>query len=75
VDPDALANRALGFVGWDIESLCKRATLEALKAGREVVTAPDFEVALRQVTPWLTPDMEEKYWELHRNDCPHHYAF
>jgi len=75
VDPDDLANRARGFVGWDIESLCKRATLEALKARRDVVAREDFEASLGQVTPWLTPDMEEKYWEIHRNDCPHHYAF
>jgi SpoVK/Ycf46/Vps4 family AAA+-type ATPase len=75
VDPDELARRAEGYVGWDAESLCKRATLSALKAGREEVTCEDFETALREVTPWLTRDMEEKYWEIHRNDCPHHYAF
>jgi transitional endoplasmic reticulum ATPase len=75
IDPDDLARRAEGYVGWDVESLCKRATLEALKAGRDVVTPGDFEAGLGQVTPWLSRDMEEKYWELHRNDCPHHYAF
>lgn len=75
VDPDDLARRTGGYVGWDIESLCKRATLEALKANRDVVTADDFAMALAYVTPWLTPDMEEKYRELHQNDCPHHYAF
>jgi len=75
VDPADLARRTEGYVGWDIESLCKRATLEALKADRDVVTGADFTAALGQVTPWLTPDMTEKYLEIHRNDCPHHYAF
>ncbi|MHB8763391.1 MAG: AAA family ATPase [Deferrisomatales bacterium] len=75
VDPDALARRTVGYVGWDVESLCKRAALEALKADRDLVTGADFESALAQITPWLTPDMEAKYWELFRNDCPHHYAF
>ncbi|MBE0616988.1 MAG: AAA family ATPase [Proteobacteria bacterium] len=75
VDRDDLARRTEGYVGWDIESLCKRATLEALKADREMVTRQDFEAALGQITPWLTPDMTAKYWDLYRNDCPHHYAF
>lgn len=75
VDPDQLARDSEGFVGWDAESLCKRATLEALKADRDTVTGADFAAALTQVTPWLTPDMTAKYLELYRNDCPHHYAF
>lgn len=75
VDRDELARRTEGYVGWDIESLCKRAALEALKADRDRVGREDFEAALGQITPWLTPDMTAKYWELHRNDCPHHYAF
>ena len=75
VDPDDLARRTEGYVGWDIESLCKRAALEAAKAGRDEVGPGDFEAALGRITPWLTPDMTSKYWEIFRNDCPHHYAF
>jgi transitional endoplasmic reticulum ATPase len=75
VDADHLARRTEGYVGWDVESLCKRATLEALKDDRDVVTGADFEAALTQITPWLTGDMVDKYWEIFRNDCPHHYAF
>jgi len=70
-----LSARTEGYVGWDAESLCKRAMLEALKADRELVTREDFEVALTKVEPWLTGDMIDGYWELDRNDCPHHYAF
>jgi len=75
VDPAQLAARTEGYVGWDIESLCKRASLEALKAERDTVTPADFDAALGQITPWLTPDMTAKYMEIHQNDCPHHYAF
>ncbi len=75
VDANELAARTEGYVGWDVESLCKRAALEAAKADRDTVTREDFETALTQVTPWLTPDMTETYWEILRNDCPHHYAF
>ncbi len=70
-----LSHRTEGYVGWDAESLCKRAMLTALKADRDVVTAEDFETALRQVVPWLTPDMTQVYNEIDKNDCPHHYAF
>ncbi len=75
VSAAALAERTEGYVGWDAESLVKRAALEALKADRETVTMADFEIALTKVTPWLTPDMIQKYHEIDRNDCPHHYAF
>ena len=75
VDVGELARRSEGYVGWDAESLCKRASLEALKADRSTVTLVDFEKALAQITPWLTPDMVSGYRELQQNDCPHHYAF
>jgi len=79
VDPrvtaEELSHKTEGYVGWDAESLCKRAALEAVMADREVVTLEDFEKALTQVEPWLTPDMTEVYLEIDKNDCPHHYAF
>lgn len=75
VDVGELASLSEGYVGWDAESLCKRASLEALKADRSEVARADFLKALAQITPWLTPDMVAGYHELHRNDCPHHYAF
>ncbi len=31
IDRDELARLAEGYVGWDIESLCKRATVNAIK--------------------------------------------
>lgn len=70
-----LSMKTEGYVGWDAESLVKRAALNALKADRDTITMEDFEAALLKVTPWLTRDMTEKYHEIDKNDCPHHYAF
>ncbi|TYO96375.1 transitional endoplasmic reticulum ATPase [Geothermobacter ehrlichii] len=75
IDRRAIAEAAEGFVGWDIESLCKRATVNAIKADQEQVTAEHFRQALREVRPFLTPDMVKKYWEIRETDCPHHYEF
>lgn len=75
VNAKALAERTEGYVGWDCESLVKRAALEALKADRDVITQADFEAALPKIQPWLTRDMIDGYWEIDKNDCPHHYAF
>jgi transitional endoplasmic reticulum ATPase len=75
VSSKALAERTEGYVGWDCESLVKRAALEALKADRDVITQADFEAALPKIEPWLTRDMIDGYWEIDKNDCPHHYAF
>ncbi len=70
-----LAELTAGYVGWDAESLCKRATLEAVKADNDMVSHQDFEAALKKIEPWLTPDMVDVYHEIMENDCPHHYAF
>jgi len=75
IDRQAIAEQAEGFVGWDIESLCKRATINAIKDDRDLVTAEDFQRALKEVRPFLTPDMVAKYHEIRWTDCPHHYEF
>ncbi len=75
VDVTALAAATAGFVGWDIENLCKRAVLLAVERDSPAVGMDDLLAAARGIEPWLTPDMTEKYLELHRNDCPHHYSF
>lgn len=75
VDQNELARMTTGYVGWDIENLCKKATIQAIKENREIVTMTDFKTALPLITPWLTPGMSEKYHWLYTTDCPHHYAF
>jgi len=75
IDIKKLAELTEGFVGWDVENLCKRAVLNAVERDSESVEMDDFVASVDQVVPWLTPDMTEKYWEIFREDCPHHYAF
>ena len=75
IDRQTLAERSEGYVGWDIESLCKRATINAIKADAPLVTMAHFERALQEVRQFLTPDMTAKYLEIRATDCPHHYEF
>ena len=75
IDRDELAEKSVGYVGWDIESLCKRATVNAIKTDSLVVTAEHFRKALTEVRQFLTPDMTAKYHEIRVTDCPHHYEF
>jgi transitional endoplasmic reticulum ATPase len=74
-DLSAVAAAAKGCTGWDIENLCRKAAILAVEAGRERVTQDDLLAAYGAITPWLTPDMEEGYLRIHREDCPHHYSF
>jgi len=75
IDISRLAAITDGFVGWDIENLCKRAVLNAVERDSDRVEMEDFIKAAGQVEPWITKDMKDKYWEIYRDDCPHHYAF
>ena len=75
IDRDALARLSEGYVGWDIESLCKRATVNAIKAYSDIVTEEHFLRSLKEVRQFLTPDMVAKYHLIRDTDCPHHYEF
>ena len=75
IDLSELAGLTEGFVGWDIEYLCKRAVLNAVERDSASVEMIDFVSSVDQVEPWLSPDMTEKYLEIYRDDCPHHYSF
>ncbi|WP_305045891.1 AAA family ATPase [Geoalkalibacter sp.] len=75
IDRRYLAQAAEGYVGWDIESLCKRATVNAIKEDATQVTQAHFERALREIRQFLTPDMTAKYYQIREKDCPHHYEF
>lgn len=72
---EKLAGLTEGYVGWDIESLCKRAALTAVKLGDKTITMAHFEKAVSEIDPWLTPGMTQKYYDIRDKDCPHHYAF
>ncbi len=75
IDYAQLAEKTEGFVGWDLENLCKRAALNAVKAGSAKIEMPHFLQAVGEIEPWLTPDMTEKYKELRELDCSHYYTF
>jgi transitional endoplasmic reticulum ATPase len=74
-DLAAIATEAAGCTGWDIENLCRKAAITAVESGSPRVALAHFRAALGAITPWLTPDMEEGYLRIHREDCPHHYSF
>jgi transitional endoplasmic reticulum ATPase len=74
-DLDAVAAKAEGCTGWDIENLCRKAAILAVKEGSGEVTLSHFLAAIGSISPWLTHDMVEGYHRIFREDCPHHYSF
>lgn len=75
IDFPLLAQKTEGYVGWDLENLCKRAALNAVKAGSEKITIEHFLTAVGEIEPWLTAGMQKKYYELRELDCSHYYTF
>jgi transitional endoplasmic reticulum ATPase len=64
VDLESLAKRLDGFVGADIENLCREAAMVALRQNRKAseVTQEHFEEALSTIKP-STDDTTAKYYE------------
>ncbi len=63
VDLDYLAEQTEGFVGADIEALCREAAMLALREDlkNKVITGDHFEQALMKVAPSVTKDVEQMY--------------
>ena len=63
VDLDALADRTERYSGADLENLVRKAGLHALRtdADVEAVTMADFETALKETRPSVTPETEREY--------------
>jgi transitional endoplasmic reticulum ATPase len=63
VDVHQLASVTKYYSGADIESLCREAAMRALRRDVSVqkVTNQDFQEALKEVGPSITPDMEKWY--------------
>ncbi len=63
VDLISLANKTKYYSGADIESLCREAAMHTLRRDLSagVVTMNDFQAALKEVSPSVTPDMEKWY--------------
>lgn len=63
VDIDALAAKAEGYVGADIEAVCREAAIFMLRddINAKKVTAHAFEKALEKVSPSVTKEIEDVY--------------
>ncbi|WP_253738682.1 CDC48 family AAA ATPase [Halohasta salina] len=80
VDLDALARKTEGYVGADIEAVCREASMAASRefigsvdheevaesVGNVRVTMAHFEDALDEVTASVTPETRERYEEIER---------
>lgn len=63
VDLDYLAEQSEGFVGADLEALCREAAMLALREDikGKLITADHFEQALMKVAPSVSKDVEQMY--------------
>ncbi len=66
VDLDSLAERSPRFTGADLEDLVRRAGMFALRGSIEAreVTMAEFERALAETRPSVTPEMETEYEQI-----------
>ena len=66
VNISKLSDRTEGYVGADIEAICREAAIVALRNNMDSkkVTAKDFEQALKIVRPSVTKEVEKIYEEL-----------
>jgi len=63
VDLDYLAEQTEGFVGADIEALCREAAMLSLREDlkNKIITGDHFEQALMKVAPSVSKDVEQMY--------------
>jgi transitional endoplasmic reticulum ATPase len=63
VDLTQLANITKYYSGADLESLCREAAMHALRrdVNAQIVTMKDFQDAMKEMGPSITPDMEKWY--------------
>jgi len=66
VKAEDLASRTEGYVGADIESICREAAIFALRKDMDskTIKMEDFEEALKKVRASVTPEIEKSYKDL-----------
>jgi len=66
VNLKVLSRRMAGYSGADIDSICREAAMNALRRdiNTGTVSLGDFEKAMSEVLPSVTPDMEKWYLEM-----------
>jgi len=64
---DALAGMTEGFVGSDLEALCREAGMLALRDGSNVVTKHHFEAAQKKVHPTMNENLRQYYGKIQQH--------
>ncbi len=64
VDIDWLAENTEGYVGADIEALCREAAIHALRKGKEKVSMEEFKEAMKEVGPSVDDEVRKYYDEI-----------
>jgi transitional endoplasmic reticulum ATPase len=62
-----LAGATDGFVGSDLESLCREAGMLALREGKETVAPRHFEEAKKKVHPTMNDNLREYYGKIQQH--------
>jgi transitional endoplasmic reticulum ATPase len=63
----ALAQRTEGFVGSDLEALCREAGMLALRSGADTVTLQHFEEAEKKVHPTMNNNLRDYYTKIQQH--------
>jgi transitional endoplasmic reticulum ATPase len=63
----SIAQRSEGFVGADLEALCREAGMFAMREGSPVVTSRHFEAGLTKVHPTMNDRLREAYTRIQQH--------
>ena len=64
---DTVAQRTAGYVGADLESLCREAGMLAMRQGSAMVAPAHFELALGKVHPTMNKNLLESYQRIQQH--------
>ncbi|MEM2922961.1 MAG: AAA family ATPase, partial [Candidatus Nitrosocaldus sp.] len=67
INLEEIAGITNGYTGADLNALCREAAINAMKNGRKSIGSEDFEYALKQVKPSVTPQIEGWYNSISKN--------